>query len=53
MSLSDSTLGSSLRIDKYKATKDKQAKNTKTNPAFMRRLNESTNFSLNIGQKND
>jgi hypothetical protein len=53
MSFNDVILGNSLRIDKYKATRDKQAKSIKISPAFMRRLNESTKFSLNIGQRND
>ena len=37
-------LGNSLRIDKYKVIKARQAKSSKTSPAFMRRLNESTKF---------
>jgi len=50
MSFNESILGNSLRIEKYKAAKDKQAKTTNIRPTFMRRLNESTKFSLNIGQ---
>jgi hypothetical protein len=44
MSFNEVTLGNSLRIDKYKAAKDKQAKNIKISPTFMRRLNKSTKF---------
>jgi hypothetical protein len=53
MSFNELMLGNSLRIEKYKVAKDKQAKSTKIRPVFMRRLNESTLFSLNIGQRND
>jgi hypothetical protein len=53
MSFNEVILGNSVRIDKYKAVKEKQAKSTKIRPAFMRRLNESTKFSLDIEQRND